>query len=155
MAYFGDTNVVFRWATPSDPMHFICQRVVRKIYDEGEEVVITPQVLMEFWALATRPVEANGLGMTAEAAAYLLNLLSQQFTILPDCAEIYPCWLKLVEECNIIGRQVYDARLVAVMQTYGITHILTLNGNHFRRFPGIVVVDPASVEGDENPVLNI
>jgi hypothetical protein len=41
--------------------------------------------------------------------------------------------------------QVHDARLVALMQVHGITHILTLNGADFARYPGIVPIDPASL----------
>ena len=144
MAYFGDTNVVFRWATPSDPLHSLCLNAVRKIYEMGEEIVISPQVLMEFWALATRPIEVNGLGITPDETALLIGLLAKQFTVLPDVADIYPRWLTLVVNSKIIGRQAYDARLVAVMQTYGISHILTLNSAHFKRFEGIVVLDPSS-----------
>jgi hypothetical protein len=29
------------------------------------------------------------------------------------------------------------------MQAHGVTHILTFNGAHFQRFPGIIVADPA------------
>jgi predicted nucleic acid-binding protein len=43
------------------------------------------------------------------------------------------------------GKQVHDARLVAMMEAHGITHILTLNGADFARYPGIVVIDPAGV----------
>jgi|GEM_PF-7065038 len=39
----------------------------------------------------------------------------------------------------------YDTRLVAVMQTHGVTNILTFNGVHFRRFHGITVIAPNDV----------
>ena len=41
--------------------------------------------------------------------------------------------------------QVHDARLVALMQVHGITHILTLNRADFARYPGIVPIDPVSL----------
>jgi predicted nucleic acid-binding protein len=43
---------------------------------------------------------------------------------------------------NQLRRQVFDDRLVAVMQAHGLTHLLTLDPAHFRRFPGLTVVDP-------------
>ena len=58
---------------------------------------------------------------------------------------IYPLWRSLVDAHDVIGRQVFDARLVAVMQAHGLTHLLTLNPAHFRRFPGLTVVDPHDV----------
>jgi hypothetical protein len=49
----------------------------------------------------------------------------------------------------IIGKQVHDARLVAVCHVYAITHLLTFNIADFGRMaqfgPGLVIVDPASV----------
>ena len=53
------------------------------------------------------------------------------------------------EHLGVIGKQVHDARLVAVCHIYGVTHLLTFNIAHFVRTagfgPGIVVVDPAKV----------
>jgi predicted nucleic acid-binding protein len=50
---------------------------------------------------------------------------------------------------GVIGKQVYDARLVAICHVYGISHLLTFNVSHFTRLakigPGIVVVEPANV----------
>jgi predicted nucleic acid-binding protein len=46
---------------------------------------------------------------------------------------------------GVQGKQVHDARLAALMLAHGITHILTLNGADFARYPGIVPIDPASL----------
>jgi predicted nucleic acid-binding protein len=54
---------------------------------------------------------------------------------------------ELVVAAGVSGVQVHDARLVAVMRVYGLTHILTLNAPDFRRYPGIVAVDPQEVAG--------
>jgi predicted nucleic acid-binding protein len=43
---------------------------------------------------------------------------------------------------DVKGRNVFDARLVAVMLTYGITHILTMNRADFQRYAGITVEEP-------------
>jgi hypothetical protein len=44
---------------------------------------------------------------------------------------------------------VHDARLVAVCQIHGVSHLLTFNVGHFTRLaasgPGVVAVDPATV----------
>lgn len=44
----------------------------------------------------------------------------------------------------INGLKAHDARLVAAMQTYGITRLLTFNANDFKGF-SINIIDPASV----------
>ena len=53
-------------------------------------------------------------------------------------------WVSLVTAFQVIGRRVHDARLVAVMLTHGITHLLTFNHYDFRQFP-ITVVTPGDL----------
>jgi predicted nucleic acid-binding protein len=38
--------------------------------------------------------------------------------------------------------QVHDARLVAVMEVHGLTHLLTFDTPDFHRFAGITAVHP-------------
>jgi len=45
----------------------------------------------------------------------------------------------------VSGRQVHDARLAAVMLAHGVSHVLTFNVEDFRRYPGIVTVNPHDV----------
>ena len=58
---------------------------------------------------------------------------------------MFPLWRHLVESNDIIGRQVFDARIVAVMQAHGATHLLTRNAGHFQRYTGITVDEPKDV----------
>jgi predicted nucleic acid-binding protein len=102
-------------------------------------------VLIELQALATRPVAANGLGFTTANASGLARQIETVFPLLPETAEIYPLWRTLVDSWDIRGRQVFDARLVAVMQAHRIEHILTLNPGHFRRFNAVNVVEPVDL----------
>ena len=64
MAYLADTNILLRWPRPSDPLHALTVAAVEALLDQGEQVYITPQYLVEFWSVATRPENVNGLGMT-------------------------------------------------------------------------------------------
>jgi hypothetical protein len=54
-----------------------------------------------------------------------------------------------VETLAVVGKQVHDARLIAVCHVHRVTHPLTFNVTHFTRLasfgPGVVVVDPVSV----------
>lgn len=145
MPYLADTNVAARWGLPSDPRYPVVRRAILALQAQREVISITPQILVEFHALATRPIGANGLGWTAEVARNEARKIEAVFPLLPEIDTIYPLWAYLVDIYGIIGRQVYDARLVTVMQAHGVSHILTFNGNHFRRFAGITVVDPSSL----------
>jgi predicted nucleic acid-binding protein len=42
----------------------------------------------------------------------------------------------------VIGKQVYDARLVAAMSVHNLTSLLTFNDRDFKRFTQIIVVSP-------------
>ncbi|MGH3579894.1 MAG: type II toxin-antitoxin system VapC family toxin, partial [Mycobacterium sp.] len=67
------------------------------------------------------------------------------FHFLPDTPAIYAEWERLVTTLSIVDALSFDARLVAMMHVYGLTHILTFNTADFRHFPGITVVDPRNV----------
>lgn len=82
------------------------------------------------------------------------------FAFLPDRPEVFAEWLQLVQSYRISGKQVHDARLVAVMRPHGLTHLLTLNGADFARFAEVVAVHPHEVlealpptSGEENAEL--
>ena len=142
MPYLADTNIAARFTLPGDPLYARVRTAVLNLQRQGEIIHVTSQVLVEFQALATRPADANGLGMTTAQASAQAGKIEAVFPLLPETAAIYPLWRNLIDTYDVIGRQVYDARLVAVMLAHGIDHILTLNGKHFQRFAGITVVSP-------------
>jgi len=72
-----------------------------------------------------------------------------RFPLLSETPDIFPEWKALVSALGVIGKQVHDARLVAVCHVHAVTHVLTFNVSHFVRLAGfgsgVVAVDPASV----------
>jgi predicted nucleic acid-binding protein len=145
--YLADTNVIVRWVLPHDPLSSTAVGAVDRLLREGHEVSVGHQNLVEFWAVATRPAEVNGLGMSPARAADEVDKIQQFFPTLPDQAEVYGHWRELVGKYAVRGRQVFDARLVAVMLVHGFTHILTFNVDDFTRFSEIEVTDPHSLCG--------
>ena len=98
--------------------------------------------------VATRPPGAppagsNGLGMTPVQAGHWLRFFQRRFTLLPDREELSRIWQGLVETHGVTGFRAHDVRLVAAMQSYGITRLLTFNIGHFRSLP-VTILDPAS-----------
>jgi hypothetical protein len=96
---------------------------------------------VEFWAAATRPVEVNGYGWSAKDAEAKITDLLRQFPLLPETPAVFTEWLRLVSQHGILGKQVHDARLVALLNTHGAPHLLTFNMGDFQRYE-IVVVTP-------------
>jgi len=67
-------------------------------------------------------------------------------TFLPDHEEVYSIWRQLVITNNVRGVQVHDARLAALMQVYGLTHILTLNQPDFLRYTSLQAIHPSQLQ---------
>lgn len=147
MPYLNDTNILLRWAQPNHPLNSLVQTALDLLQERGEAMYVSPQNLIEFWNSATRPVDRNGFGFTPERARDELTRLEAYFRLAADSPEIYDAWRDLVLTVGVSGVQVHDARLVAVMRVYGLTHILTLNTQDFQRYPGIVAVHPQELTG--------
>jgi predicted nucleic acid-binding protein len=149
MAYLVDTSVLSRLANTADPFHAVASRAVLELHRRGEVLHISPQNLVEFRNMATRAKAANGLGLSAAGAEAKAAAFEATFPLLPETPAIFPAWKAMVGALGVIGKQVHDARLVAVCHVHAVTHLLTFNVSHFVRMaafgPGVVVVDPATV----------
>ena len=149
MPYLVDTPLLLRLANPSDPQFAVADNAVSRLEKQGERLHIAPQNLVEFRNGATRPTVVNGLGLPPSDAEEQAEAFEEKFRLLPETPEIYPAWKKLVSTAGVTGKQVHDARLVAICQVYGITYILTFNVRHFARLalyePGVTIVDPISI----------
>ena len=104
---------------------------------------------IEFRNFATRPKTINGIGLTVAEAEAKSAVFEAAFTLLPETPDIYPAWKQLVTALGVIGKQVHDARLVAVCQVNRVTHVLTFNTGDFvslaKSGTGLTIVDPANV----------
>jgi predicted nucleic acid-binding protein len=144
-----DTNLLGRLTDSADPLYRAARKAVHTLLAKGERLIIVPQNLYEFWAVATRkpgvlPAGQNGLGMTPEQASQWVRFFQRRFTLLPDREELLTHWHALVKTLGIKGLRSHDARLVAAMQSYGITRLVTFNAGDFRDF-AITLLDPASL----------
>ena len=149
MPYLIDTSILVRVADEDDELRQEALSALLELHRRGEVVNITPQVLIEFRSVATRPRDVNGLGLKAQEAAFKASQFENEFTLLVETPGIFSAWKELVQDLGIVGKQVHDARLVSVCHAHGITHLLTFNARHFARMaaygPGLIVVSPEDV----------
>lgn len=143
MEVLVDTNVLLRLLQPLHPQCAMASAAIAKLRAQRANLFIATQNLVEFWVVATRPVTQNGLGMSPLKAAAEVQTLLGLFSLLEGRTGVAAMWEKLVSTHLISGKLAHDAHLVAVMRGYAVNDILTFNGRDFRRFQGIVVVDPA------------
>jgi predicted nucleic acid-binding protein len=145
MSYLVDTNVLLRLVQKNHPMRPDARRALLTLRQQGEELFIIPQNIIEFWAVATRPLASNGLGLTVNEVTREIRKLKRIFTLRPDSPAIFTEWERLVTQHQVMGKQVHDARLVAAMKAHGLSHILTFNTDDFKRFTDITPVSPQTI----------
>ncbi len=144
--YLVDANVLLRWLDEDNTQHATAKGAIDDIEAQGHELYITSQNVIEFWAVATRPVEKNGFGWDLARCISAVPLLLASFDFLPDTAPVFDEWQRLAAAYGVTSLHVHDVRLVAVIKANGVDGILTFNAKHFRRFEtgeNIVVIDPA------------
>jgi predicted nucleic acid-binding protein len=149
MSYLVDTNVLLRGVQESHPMHSDAVRATDLLLSH-ETVSIIPQNLIEFWAVATRPEISNGLGLSVAETAERIVIIKSTFRLLSDTQDIFNEWERLVVQHQVLGKQVYDARLVAAMKVHKLTNLLTFDTSDFKRFTSITASSPRAILDDEN-----
>lgn len=143
--YLLDTNVILRFANPSDRQNNLVTEAVAILLEGSDECYLTAQVLIELWVVASRPVEVNGLGWSTEQTHSVIEQLLERFPLVEETLHIFPTWLSLVTDNRVKGKRTHDARIIAVMLTDKISHILTLNPNDFKGFSEITTVRPQEI----------
>jgi predicted nucleic acid-binding protein len=143
MPYLFDTNIFLRIATSHDPARPLAMQAVQELRTRRETLCYTPQVLAEFWSVATRsPSARGGLALSPADAERRARVIERYFRLLPDSLATYREWRQLIVRYAVVGAQAHDARLVASMRAYDISHLLTFNVEHFRRYSDITVIEP-------------
>ena len=126
MRVLVDTNILVRISNGVEPEASTALDSLNRLRGKGHEPCLVPQNHYEFWTVATRPIEVNGLGMsTAETEAELARYSPPIF--------------------RLQGKVTHDTRLVAAMLRHGISHLLTFNAAHFVRFKEITALTPQEV----------
>ena len=145
MSVLIDSNVLLRRAQPSHPSHTTAVQSVAKLLARNTPVYFTPQNITEFWNVATRPADKNGLGLSQDIVLAELAMIEDLLTLLPDSPAIFPEWKRLVAQHHVVGAKVHDARLAAVANVYGVKSILTFNTGDFVRFGNLAILQPSEI----------
>jgi predicted nucleic acid-binding protein len=145
MPVFVDTNVLVRIADAASPEHSNCLRSLQMLLSRGETVFLAAQIMIEFWAVATRPVAANGLGWTVQDTDAALTAILETTACLAEPHDMAERWRRVATLHSVAGKSVHDARVAALMDAHGVTQLLTLNASDFKRYALITCLSPADV----------
>jgi predicted nucleic acid-binding protein len=141
-----DTNVVLRVSGPEIRGRGDHDHALQRLLDRGDTLYMCAQVAIEYWSVATRPVDVNGLGLPPANAEMRLRYFETLLVWLPEPDDIGPRWRRIVNQYAVQGKKAHDARLVAFMQAHGLTHLLTLNTADFARYREIATLHPKVVQ---------
>lgn len=140
MAVLLDTNILLRLLQPHHPHCASAEHALLTLRARNEVLYLTVQNLVEFWAVITRPIDENGLGLTTEQATADVNSLKRLFVLLPE-APLLTEWERLVAAYGVAGKSTHNAHLVAAMIVHEVKTILTFNIGDFSRYAEIAVLD--------------
>jgi len=144
-AVLVDTNVLLSATAPLRPLHRPALEVLNDWPNEGAILATSTQVLREYLVVATRPVEANGLGLDGTDALANVAALRGRMRLLVETEQVWDRLQSLVASYGCRGKQIHDANLVATALVSEVSKLVTANAGDFSRFAGeIEVVDLAA-----------
>jgi predicted nucleic acid-binding protein len=148
MSVLLDTSILCRLANAADVDFALASQVITVLHNRGERLCVTAQNFVEFRNVATRPKAVNGIGLSAAQADQLTSTYEASFQFLAEIPAIFTAWKEIVSKGSVIGKQVHDARLVAVCQVHQVEKMLTFNVGHLSRLaalvPRLTILDPLS-----------
>jgi len=145
MRVLDDTKILLRGAQPNHPLCPQATHAVSKLTRQKDAVFFCSQNITEFWNVATRPADLNGLGLSHEEVLQEVSSIEKLLTLLPNVPAIYTAWKEIVSNHKVQGVKVYDARLVAAKNVYAVENILTFNMADFERYVSTAALHPSSL----------
>ena len=109
MSHLIDTNILTRVIVVKDALSPVAQAAIDNLQQRRESLLVAPQNLMEFWAVASRPREANGLGLPVANVIQEIERFEGMFGVIEESAGAFRRWRQLVETHSVRGKQVFDA----------------------------------------------
>lgn len=141
---FVDTNVLVYADQPASEFHQVARDVLVRREAEDDELWISRQVLREYLSVMTRPNRAapGQRVLTPAVAASAVEAFIETFWIAEDGAIVTDRLLSLITTFGVAGRQIHDSNIVATMLAHGIQRLATFNVGDFRRFAGLIELEP-------------
>ncbi|MGC8784606.1 MAG: type II toxin-antitoxin system VapC family toxin [Armatimonadota bacterium] len=130
-----DTCVLLRIRDVRSPLHAVAKQALQQIVDSDMRSFVAPQVLAEYWAVATRPAtQRGGLGLSLDAVRNDIRYFMSLHELMREPQNLFETWLEILSEYNVSGKAVWDARLAAVLKTNRIQYLVTFDSADFERF---------------------
>ncbi len=140
---FLDTCVLLTATVESRQHHQHAQRLLLASGRTGIHFATTGQIMREYLVVATRPLEANGLGLTPPQALTNVAEFRRRLVFFDETELVAHNLTELVRTHQLKGKRIHDANVVATMLAHGITRLVTENIGDFAPFTDITTADSA------------
>ena len=139
---FADTNVFLSATDRSRSQHEAARDLLIEAGDGRFQLALSGQVVREYLVVATRPVDANGLGLETQEALRNVQVFTSAPFIFCDEPEAVSHRLRdLTAARELTGRRIHDANIAATMLVHGIPRLVTQNTRDFVELKEIEVCD--------------
>ncbi len=143
MLILADSNVLLRAVTPEHAEYEVTLDALASLRDQGHSLAMVPQGGYEYYVVATRPPDQNGLGLTSSEAIHDLDDRLGLFKLLRDERSVFASWRRVIEEYAVHGKAAHDARIGAAMLKHHVDCLLTFNVRDFTRYEKeITILNP-------------
>ena len=134
---FVDTCVLLAATDTSRDQHAEAVRFLDDGLKGTQRLFVVPQIFREYLVVATRPPEANGLGLSPSDASDNIKRFKRFIQILPEDTETTAHLLVLIHQHDLNGKRIHDANLVASMARHGLRKLKTFNPADFKAFSNL------------------
>ena len=103
-------------------------------------MALNGQILREYLVVATRPAEANGLGLSGKDALANVDEFLRRMVVYDETEDVARRLRLLMRSCGLTGRRIHDANVAATMLANRLSQIMTQNADDFKGMPGVATV---------------
>ena len=150
---FLDTNILLIATDESRPYHRFAKRIIATHNRSGIHLGISGQIIREYLVVATRVPEANGLGLGSDEALSNVEVFRQRLVFFDETEAVSNELRSLIGSCELTGKRIHDANVVATMLTHGLSKLITENQGDFSVFSdiktaGLAEISPIIIASD-------
>jgi predicted nucleic acid-binding protein len=134
-----DTNILIYANSANVQFNKEARKTLLKLLQNNYVLCISRQIIREFLVYATRyNFENEKVDSKIIINRIFENL--EQYHIVNENDKVTYNLKHLIDDYNLSGKKIHDANIVATMQAYNITKLLTHNIKDFERFNNIIEI---------------
>ena len=142
---FLDTNILLTGTDRQREQHAAVLWIIAHAGRAGLHLAVSGQILREYMVVATRPLEANGFGLSATDALTNVDQFMRHAMLYEETEAVSTRLRSLIETCGLRGKRIHDGNVAATMIAHGVKLLLTQNPGDFKDIPGVHVLDISSI----------